>query len=399
MPADRHALLRHCTDLLHLHKPTTFAGKDLAASASDPTWRFCPEWSSLISDRPGPYRRQHATKLRPITPSARPSPAARSSTLQSRYGSFIGQQKLKQWNLAPESDGSCRLCKTAPDTGYHTLTTCPNQTLAGLRTLRHDAAVHLIRKAIHRGTLGGWCLLTSAGRVYASNNSGVPTMENTVPFFLLPGGYPGLNDLLLIENWDGAPGTTPDKAIVILSPLELAYCADCKCKEAIFRKHRKYKGTALPTDSSPNSLLGRDLLAEYRSAGWRTRGQHEDMSITTEGANIITIALGVTGLITESSRTVFETLGLSPAETRTLLAHLSRNAANYAGSLLATKRYLERSLFPPQTPYTRRRSNLAPARSSLPRPYQAHQPHPPHTASSLHYRRTWDPGTTPAPAG
>ena len=287
---------------------------------------------------------------RPL-PSGRPSAFAKRTALSIRFGSFSGCQHARKLR-GQDASSRCLLC-SGVDYPTHSVTDCQDAALNGLVTLRHDAAVHLIAKAIRNGHFGGDCLLLSAGRVYT--RGGEPP-QCTVPAYLgLPVAYAGRPDMLLITGWNGDPNTTPDRTVCTLLPVEVAYNADSRAQAAALRKYCSYRGVHVPADPAappppigpttaaavlrplPPSHAGRDLLQELRAIGWKVLGHTDAGSLTLEGRNIAVIILGVTGSVYLNTLATFDACGISPTHARSLVLALSRHAIQQVGSIIGTK--------------------------------------------------------------
>jgi hypothetical protein len=164
------------------------------------------------------------------------------------------------------------------DTGYHAISSCRDQALSGMITDRHNKVARQIARAVRAGTLGGYHLLSEAGRG-GDQDDAAPTA--TVPAWLLP-GVSQRSDIMLIQGLDDAPnapasrrrhrggassapaavrraGPPPDVhpcAEYTLIPAEVTVGGDSDVLAAVARKQQKYC----------------ELISNLRARGWTVLG-------------------------------------------------------------------------------------------------------------------------------
>jgi hypothetical protein len=206
--------------------------------------------------------------------------------------------------LYPPGPPVCVHCRNRFfDNARHAFGACVQREIKITQRLYHNHAVELIATAVRRQARGRFKLLyNTAGR----------GSVHTVPGNLVP-GYGGCPDFLQLQGW-GAPASRlgPRRPDVRLLWVELAFSDDANLVRKRHEKTLKYTPDFPLPDGAMNT---RHLLDEARERGYQALGVSlygPPAPPTLDGRHIAVIALGHSGVVTESTHSWPSRLWVSP---------------------------------------------------------------------------------------
>eukprot|EP00798_Chlamydomonas_sp_ICE-L_P025608 gene25608-biopygen20096 len=162
-----------------------------------------------------------------------------------RWGRLWNTKLAYRWKMPyannpnPATSPTCPICTTHEDGAGHILAGCTHATFKGMYIKRHDAAVHLLHKAISKGALGSRRVIMDAGRLEDLPRG---VLGKTLPDWLRPPSisaeiWPKLRPGLAILPEVDSPTIAADKEIWIL---ELGYCSDTNHATKAEDKHAQH---------------------------------------------------------------------------------------------------------------------------------------------------------------
>jgi ribonuclease HI len=263
--------------------------------------------------------------------------------LQLRCHRWIGNGLKNKWRLAPNP--RCPHCTSpygAYDDGLHSAICCKHPQLAGMITLRHDKAVHLIVDAVQKAHHERpFHLFVSAGRRFQESSN---TLSNTIPDWALPGNTLK-PDLVLVLGWSEdmpIPAQPSTDVEFVICDLTCGY--GDKSTQRILRKQEKYAHIV-------NALRLRGWAAQAAASGTSKPADDPESSQNTD---IFVASFGATGEIYESSTHALRALGIDKLSLKSLLTSIHLHIVRSTCQILSTRRKLD-SLLQQQQPASTRR--------------------------------------------
>jgi len=236
--------------------------------------------------------------------------------LKARWGRLWNKKLAYRWKMPyannpnPATSPTCPICTTHEDGAGHILAGCTHATFKGMYIKRHDAAVHLLHKAISKGALGSRRVIMDAGRLEDLPRG---VLGKTLPDWLRPPSisaeiWPKLRpDLAILPEVD-SPTIAADKEIWIL---ELGYCSDTNHATKAEDKHAQHT----------------QLVAGLRLAGYLV--------------HYLVVTIGTTGTIPRTFVTSMTTLGLTNLEILPLADQLHHHSVDSFQTILQCRRFME----------------------------------------------------------